>query len=367
MIGVHPRENTQLWGHEVAERLFLDALQAGRLHHAWLISGPRGVGKATLAYRMARYLLANPDGPVEQGGLFGPQPAHEEGLGLPADHPVLAKVAAGGHGNLMTVERSVDDKRKVLRSEIVVADIRRLAGHFSNTAAEPGWRIAIIDSADEMNVNAANALLKLLEEPPEKSILLLVCHAPGRLLPTIRSRCTALTLKPLDDISCRQVLDGLDEALSPDDQDRLMYLARGAPGRAVQLAGMDVLEPFGRLEEMLVTLPELDWVAAHALAGELAPKAQEDRLRMLLDCWLDWTASLVRTAAGVADGVSDRHAALAAKASPSAWLDLLDLARPVVDTCFRLALDRKQLVLSLMDAYQAVASGRAPALDGWAD
>ena len=156
----------------------LDALRAGRMHHAWLITGPEGVGKATLAYRFARRLLAG-------------QPA-EESLRLDQAHPVFRRVAAASHADLLTVERVYDDRRKRMKTQFAVDDIRRINGFMSLTPAEGGWRVAIIDGAEELNQASANALLKVLEEPPPGAILLLVCSAVGRLLPTIRSRCRRL-------------------------------------------------------------------------------------------------------------------------------------------------------------------------------
>ena len=193
----HPRENPQLLGHENAERELIEATGSGRLAHAWLLTGPRGIGKATLAYRFARYLLSAAGG-ID---LFGNESANS--LYVAPDSDVFRRLATGSHGEVMTIERSPDPKTRKLRNAIVVGDIRRLQGFFGLTASEGGWRIAIIDSADEMNRNAANALLKILEEPPKRGILLLTAHAPGRLAPTIRSRCRRIALRPLAAASTR--------------------------------------------------------------------------------------------------------------------------------------------------------------------
>ena len=186
-----PRANACLIGHRAAEEELADGYLHGKLHHGWLICGPKGIGKATLAYRFARFLLAG--GPKDPG-LFGEASG---GLAVDESDPVFQRVAQSGHGDLFSVERGYDEQKKRLRSDIIVSDIRGLAGFFSRTAAEGGWRVAIIDAADEMNNNAANAVLKVLEEPPANTVLLLVCHRPGRLLPTIRSRCRMVALNPL--------------------------------------------------------------------------------------------------------------------------------------------------------------------------
>jgi len=172
---IHPAASGRLVGHEAAKRRMLEAVSSGRLHHAWLLSGPRGIGKATLAYRFARFLLAYPERVGET----------VDNLAVPADHPVFHHVAAHAHPDLFVLEREIDPKTGRARAIINVEDVRKTIHFLSMTAAEGGWRVAIIDAADEMNANAANALLKILEEPPEKSILFLVAHAPGKLLPTM--------------------------------------------------------------------------------------------------------------------------------------------------------------------------------------
>ncbi|MBC7801304.1 MAG: AAA family ATPase, partial [Gemmatimonadaceae bacterium] len=168
---MEPRANPLLLGHAAAEAAMDDAIRARRVHHAWLLTGLEGIGKATCAYRFARRLLA------------GTGAAHDP------DSPLFRRVAAGTHADLLTIERAWDDKRKRKRSEIVVDSARGAAEFLRLTPAEGGWRIVVVDGAEHLNRNAANALLKILEEPPARAVLLLVCAAPGRLLPTIRSRC----------------------------------------------------------------------------------------------------------------------------------------------------------------------------------
>jgi DNA polymerase-3 subunit delta' len=180
-----PRANPILLGHTEAEATILDAMRAGRMHHAWLITGPEGVGKATLAYRFARRLLAGR--------------AAEDSLALDPANTVFRRVAAGSHADLKTIERVVNDKTKRMQAQIPVEKVREINGFMSLTPAEGGWRVVVVDGAEELNQASANALLKILEEPPPRAILLLVCAAPGRLLPTIRSRCRRLRLTPLAD------------------------------------------------------------------------------------------------------------------------------------------------------------------------
>lgn len=211
-----PRENPHLFGHAAAEASFGAALAAGRLHHAWLITGAEGIGKATLAYRLARRLLTRSGEPND-----------------PAN-PTFRRVAQATHADLLTVAREWDDKRKRQRTEIVIEGARDVAGFLRLTSAEDGWRVVVVDGAEHLNRNAANAILKVLEEPPARAILLLSCAAPGRLLPTIRSRCRTLRLDPLDPAAMDQALALI---LPGEPTAELAALADGSPGRAAMLAG----------------------------------------------------------------------------------------------------------------------------------
>lgn len=242
-----PRDNAALFGHATAERALRAAFEAGRLHHAWLLTGPEGIGKATLAFRFARALLA---------GFPGP------GLVVAAEHAVFRRVAAGAHADLLAIARSYDEKRKVLRSEILVDDVRAIAGFLALTAAEGGWRVVVVDGADHLNRNAANALLKLLEEPPPRTVLLLTAASPGRLLPTIRSRCRRLALKPLGPADFAAVLrlagHGDDIALAP-------FVARaseGAPGRTIAWAEAGLLPLLEQAASLFEAAPDRRGLAA---------------------------------------------------------------------------------------------------------
>src|SRR5437660_6297093 len=191
---VHPRETSILAGHREAEAALLNAYRSGRIPHAWLIGGPQGIGKATLAYRMARFVLAN-------SNPIAPSVQRAETLALDPDDPVARQITAGAHGGLLVLERGLND-RGVMRTVITVDETRETISFFGSTAAVDGWRVCIVDTVDELNPNAANALLKILEEPPQQSLFLLVTHAPSRVLPTILSRCRKLPLRALstDDV-----------------------------------------------------------------------------------------------------------------------------------------------------------------------
>lgn len=254
----HPRQTTRIVGQDDAIGAFLGSIALGRLHHAWLLTGPRGTGKATLAWAIARWLIAQGDA---------------GDLGVAPDHPVARRMLAMSEPRLHLVRRSVDDKTGRLRAEIVVDDIRRLLSFFRMTAAEGGRRVAIIDAADEMNTAAANALLKMLEEPPQDAVLLLVSHQPARLLPTIRSRCRELRLAPL---SPEALADALAPLSVPGDPARLAALAGGSVGEALRLAGQDGLDRYAELVALFADMPAFDRLRAAAFADAAAGRASAD-------------------------------------------------------------------------------------------
>src|SRR5215467_5174966 len=225
---VAPRANPDLLGHENAERKLLRLHQARRLPHAILLSGPRGIGKATLAFRLVRFLLAKGE-------------AGQDGLAIDPASGVFRRVAAGGHADLLTIERVYDARRRRLRGEIVVEDAREIAGFFRLTPAEEGWRIVVVDGAEEMNRSAANALLKVLEEPPRSALLLLVSHSPGQLLPTIRSRCRRFPLAPLAHEVVAHLLRRHRPDLPQPETKTIAALSGGSFGRALELADAEGL------------------------------------------------------------------------------------------------------------------------------
>src|SRR5271166_6093457 len=274
-----PRANPDLVGHESAERELRRLVEAGRLPHAILLSGPRGIGKATLAFRFARFLLANGDHPSKT--------AAESGLAIDPESGVFHRVAAGGHADLLTVERAYDPRRRRLRSEIVVDDARAITSFFRLTAAEEGCRIVIVDGAEEMNRSAANALLKILEEPPARAFLLLVSHSPGQLLPTIRSRCRRVSLAPLECALVTRVLQRYRPELAEPEAEAVAALSDGSIGRAVELAEAGGLALYRSVLDMLSEIPRLDVIRLHAFADQLARADAEDTYRVGGELLLD--------------------------------------------------------------------------------
>ena len=246
-----------------AEQTLLGAYRSGRIPHAWLIGGPRGIGKATLAYRMARFVLAHPDPDARTV-------KSARTLAVDADHGVARRVAAQAQPDLLVLERTVGDKGK-LRQDIAVDDVRRSVAFFGSTAGEGGWRIAIVDSVDELNAAGANALLKVLEEPPARTLLLLISHAPGLVLPTIRSRCRSLNLRPLASADvARAVAAALGRDANETEVTEAAGLAEGSVGRAVTMLDGPALALRQRLIQMLDGLPDTDPMALHALGDAIA-------------------------------------------------------------------------------------------------
>jgi len=289
----HPRETARLYGQTSAESDFLSAYNAGRLHHGWLLHGPRGIGKATLAWRIARFLLATPDGADD--GLFGAPPAPET-LDIDPEHPVARRISAEAEPGLAPITRSLNEKTNRMRDVIVVDDIRKLNRFFGLSATDGGHRVVIVDSADEMNTSAANALLKMLEEPPARTTILLVSHQPSRLLPTIRSRCRGLRLSPLNAGDMQAALAATGVTL-PDNMDRLSALSAGSVGDALRLTNLGGLEIYGELVAILNTLPGLDRPRALALAGAAAQRGASERFELLLNLIDTVMTRLARTGA----------------------------------------------------------------------
>ncbi len=306
----HPREVFELEGHEAAEQAFEAARARGRLHHAWLLTGPEGVGKATFAYRAARRLLGAPAAP--QHGLLGADPAH----------PVSRQVMGRAHPDLLVLERVGDDGKP--RKVIPVDDARRLSEFFSKSPASAPHRVAIVDAADDLNVNAANALLKTLEEPPAKGVLLMVTHSPGRLLSTIRSRCRRLAFAPLGLEPAAAFVRARAE-VSEEAALRLSRMAGGAPGRALALAAAQAIALDDAARELLSDLPTFDEAMALSLADRFRGGEGQAQFNLLFERLAERVRTLVvdraAQAPGRGQGALDRWA--------QAWETLQRLPREV--------------------------------------
>jgi DNA polymerase-3 subunit delta' len=324
----HPREVFDLVGQEAAEVAFDDARARGRLHHAWLISGPQGLGKATFAFRIARRLLgAAPD---PRHGLMGAAP----------QDPVSRLVAQDAHPDLMVVDRT-DSEGKV-RREILVEEVRRLNEFFSKSPASAPYRVAIVDAADDLNRNAANALLKTLEEPPPRGVILLVCHAPGRLIRTIRSRCRTLKLAPLPEAAVADFVSHRTDA-DPESALRLARMSGGAPGRAWALLSEGALEMDDAARALVQGLPDLDRTLALSLTDRFRGGEGARSFALLTERLAARVHDLVLYRAGEGIGGLDAWA--------QAWSVLDRLPREVE----ALNLDRGEALLAALSDLRAAA------------
>lgn len=360
----HPRETQTLFGQSAAEASFLEAYTTGRLHHGWLITGPRGVGKATLAWRIARFLLATPA--TEDAGLFGDAPPAPPNLDIPESHPVARHMRAGAEPGLFVLRRGPNDKGDRLSAEIRVDEVRKLKSFLHLSAADGGRRVVIVDAADELNVAAANALLKLLEEPPAGATLLLIAHQPSGLLPTIRSRCRELRLTPLSTDDLALALEQAHvEAANPA---ALAALAGGSAGEAIRLVNLDGLSTYGRIVSLFATLPRLDRPAALQLADSAAQRgAGESRLALILMLMDLFLARLARAGISGTFGpeAAPGEAALLQRLSPHAhaarvWADLHQTLGARARHGLAVNLDPAALLLDMIFKIDQTAGQLAP-------
>ena len=261
----HPREHQRFFGHQEAEAAFLQTLHAGRIHHGWMITGPRGVGKATLAFRMARFLL-------KYRGQTPPSPS--QSLTMDEKDPIFKQVAALSHPDLLVIESAAEAALPIIKLE----EAREMRGFFAKTAAFSGWRVCVIDAADDMNIHAANALLKTLEEPPPRAIVLLIAHRPHLLPATIRSRCRALALKPLPPETVRRIAAPALADADPAATDRACRFAEGSPGLAMDYLLMGGDDLYKIASAFLSSLPDPDPQRLHEIGARFTKKGGNPRL-----------------------------------------------------------------------------------------
>lgn len=292
----HPRDVYTLDGAEPAERAWLEAVARGRLHHAWLLAGPEGVGKATFAFRAARRLLGARSDPAS--GLLGASP----------DDPVCRLIESRAHPDLLVLEREGGDGK--LKRGISVDEARRLPEFFAKSPSIAAWRVAIIDAADDLNPSAANAVLKTLEEPPERGVVLMVSHAPGALLPTLRSRCRRLNFAPWPEARVARFMQAAG-GLDPADADRLAALSCGAPGRALRLRAQGALELDGTARAIFEGGPGRQDAAVQALSDKLRGGEAAARFALLLELLAE-QARAAALAAATADAPARAEQAAAA-------------------------------------------------------
>ncbi len=344
-----PAWTQHLIGHEAAEQGFLRAFASGRLPHAWLISGPQGVGKATFAYRIVRFLLAQPP-EEDSGGLFGAAaPAAPTTLEMDAGQRVFRQVAQQGHPDFRVLERTPNPKTGRMRTEIPIDDVRAVIEFLHLKPAASRWRVVIVDSADDLNRNSANALLKILEEPSADTVLLLLSHAPQALLPTIRSRCRKLVLQPLPRALAATELAVRFPAVKPHDRDLAVATSGGSLGQAIRMIERDGVGLMREIGALLASWPKLDAGLLHKLGDKLGGRDQDVQFDLAVELLGWWFARMARIAATgerpetqLFEGEMALIGRMQAAASLDQWLSVWEKVTRLFDRVRAVNLDRKQ-------------------------
>jgi DNA polymerase-3 subunit delta' len=328
----HPRDTDVLFGQEAAERTLLEAYKSGRIPHAFLIGGPQGIGKATLAFRMARFVFAHPDPATDAV-------QHAKSLAVSSENPAAELVRAQSHPDLLVLERTMGDNGK-LRSVIRVDDARQVTGFLGTTAGLGGWRVVIVDAVDDLNAESANALLKGLEEPPARTLFLLVSHAPGSVLATIRSRCHRLLLRPLEKSALSRALAAASGEV-PDDA--VLAASEGSVSRALALSDGPAFKLRQQAIALLSRLPRTDPRELHMLADAIAG-SDPRQLEIVLDAINDWLSARLHALEG--DAARAAHVA-------DIWSELNAAAR----STDIYNLDRKPLIFRAFGRLAEAATG----------
>ena len=325
----HPGECHQLVGHDQTVSFLLKQFNEEKIHHALLISGPKGIGKVTLALKLAGHFLSNPD--KVDGG--------DGDLIICSQLEVERKIAARSHPNLLHLSRPWDQKSKKFKTKLTVDEVRLTVPFFGKAKAEQGWRIAVVDSLDDMNANASNALLKILEEPPEKTIFFIVAHSLRSVMPTIRSRCQHLPLRPLDNEQMLKILNGFDvlEDLSDDETKLLLELSEGSVRRAIILAREEGLELYRSFQSICDDLSAANWEAVQKLADKVSQRGKDDKFRL----FLNFANRYLRLKSTDVDGSNNQISSLAR------WAEVWEKTQNSIRTAESFNLDRKQVILNL--------------------
>ena len=280
----HPKAAETLFGHQVAEQEFINCFKSGKLHHGWLITGAKGIGKATFAWRIAKFLLTQPIAGSEPNGLFDNSGENQNSeLDENRKKAIVARILAESEPRLSVIRKSFDEKRKTFRSSIRVDEIRHLKSFFSLSVSDGGSRVAIIDCAEDMNLNAANALLKTLEEPPKDTVFLLISHNPQSLLPTLKSRCRQLRLSSLTESDLKSALKQINLTIPENDSEIYSLLGSGSVGNSIRLIEHDGASLYRNLLSLLNQLPNLNSFELEKFIRTVSSNKSRGRLELLVE------------------------------------------------------------------------------------
>lgn len=350
----HPRTRVDLLGHEETEASLIERFTHGRLPHALLITGTEGIGKATLAYRFARFVLSEGDSKAEES-LFGEA---QTNLHMSPQHSIFKRVLAGSHAGLLTIEPVFDERKGEYKKEIGVDEARKIAGFMSLTSAESAWRVVIVDSVDALNRNAANAILKILEEPPQQALLLLISHNPGSVLATIRSRCQALPLRPPEERHFHTIVSSIFPDVTQAQVRALRSLSNESPGIAIRLQSAEGLNIYNSMLEVLAARhAPLTVIQRFSESVGNGSSAEWNVLSLLISTLL---TRIVRTAGGYAvEPLNDQEKEVLQSAAASKpldyWLKLWEKAGSLLADTPRVHLDAKQVISQIFHAMVHVA------------
>ena len=346
-----PRSMPDFFGHETLEKQMLDLIQGGNIPHALVLAGPKGIGKATFAYRLARTLLKQGIPDPNQDSLFGEaETTTLETMQMNMDDPVFRKVMSGGHPDLLAVERPMDERKGQRKNTLDVESVRKIAPFLRMTSSEGGWRVVIIDDADTMNRNSQNAVLKVLEEPPKHTVLILVCHRPGALIPTIRSRSRFIPMANLPEDIVTTMLKKEYPGELEKDLNLVAVMAEGSIGRALQFMDEGGIETIHTLIDILKQWPKWNWPSIHRLADSLGRPGQDQAYKSFTRVF-EWVAAAILFSAAKNTGPLPEpldHQSLQAiqnHYSLEEWGKICENLKDHFETFSRANLDKRQAVL----------------------
>ena len=347
----HPRKNTFLIGHTQTENEILDLWNSSRMPHGIILSGTKGIGKATLAYKLTRFLLSQ-EVHENQDSLFGGGETEiPSSLDIDSNNPITSKVASGGHPDLLTIERLYDTTKNKTAESLAVSELRKIEPFLRMTSSDGGWRVVIIDDADTMNRNAQNALLKILEEPPKNTLIILITHRLGALIPTIRSRTRLIKMHALNASTLSELLEKQGHTPDQEQAEIITAMAEGSLGKAQTIIEDNVLESFLTITAIL---SEINWPAIHILSQQLARPGQEKAYQNFIQTllWVFKTLAFAKARGRALEPEALNQEPFSSLLSNSSLASLLQICENLsehFDQTERTNLDKKQGVLGAFE------------------